>query len=121
MMLELLFDGIDFFSHAAVFGIAAYFSCRLFRNRPFLIGAIIIFCFLNIVGIGYEMYQGVVRDWTYDLVANNVGILGGLIYDSKNSPEINKRILSKEDNAYLKSSLEQRLKIKKHKRHHKNS
>jgi hypothetical protein len=112
-MLELLFDGIDFFSHAAVFGFAAYFSCRLFRNRPFLIGAIVIFCFLNVVGIGYEMYQGVVRDWTYDLVANNVGILGGLVYYNKKFPDSNKRILSKEDKAYVKSSLERRLRIKK--------
>ena len=104
---------MDFFSHAMMYGLATIFGYRLLKNRPFLFRAIILFSFLNAVGIYYELYQGVVRDWLFDIIANNVGIVLGLIYAYRKFDSGSEKIYYKKDTEYLKSSLRRRLNQRK--------
>ena len=101
--------GIDFFGHATLFGIASYFGYRLFRNKPFLFRAIILFCLLNAIGLFRELYQGAVRDWLFDIIANNLGIIIGLIIAHRKSEESGNLIQDKESAEYLESSTKRRL------------
>ena len=75
--------------------------------------AIILFSFLNAVGIYYELYQGVVRDWLFDLIANNVGIVLGLLYAHRKLDSASEQVYSKKDSEYLRSSLRRRLNQRK--------
>lgn len=71
------------------------------------------FSFLNAVGIYYELYQGVVRDWLFDIVANNVGIVLGLIYAHRKIESGSEQVYFKRDSDYLRSSLRRRLSQRK--------
>jgi len=92
-----------------MYGLAVIFGYRLFKNRPFLFRAIILFSFLNVVGIYYELYQGVVRDWFFDIIANNVGIILGLVYAYRKFDIASEQKYYKKDTDYLRSSLRKRL------------
>ena len=48
-LIEGVFFGLDFFSHAIMSGLAVIFGYRLLKNKPFLFRAIILFSFLNAV------------------------------------------------------------------------
>ena len=92
-----------------MYGLAAIFGYRLLKNKPFLFRAIILLSFLNAVGIYYELYQGVVRDWLFDIIANNVGIFIGLYYANRKFDSNSEKIYFDKDTDYLRSSLKRRL------------
>jgi len=112
-LIEGVFLGLDFFSHAIMSGLAVIIGYRLLKNKPFLFRAIILFSFLNVVGIYYELYQGVVRDWFFDIIANNVGIVLGLIYAYRKFNSDFEQKYFKKDTDYLRSSLRRRLSQRK--------
>ena len=92
-----------------MYGLATIFGYRLIKSKPFLFRAIILISFLNAVGIYYELYQGVVRDWLFDIIANNVGIFLGLYYAHQKFDSDYEQIYFKKDTDYLKSSIKRRL------------
>lgn len=105
--------GVDFFSHGILFGLTTFFGYRLIRNKPFLFRAIILFCLLNVIGVYYELYQGVVRDWLFDIIANNCGILCGLYLAHRKDNKFTPNIYYEEDDKYLRSSIRRRLSQRK--------
>jgi hypothetical protein len=101
--------GLDFFGHAIIYGLATFFGYRVFKSKPFLFRAIILFSILNAVGVYYELYQGVVRDWVFDIIANNCGILIGLFYARRRFEQKSEHFRFQTDSDYLRSSIKRRL------------
>jgi hypothetical protein len=89
--------------------LAAFFGYRLFKNKPLIFRAIILISILNVIGVYYELYQGVVRDWLFDIIANNFGIILGLYFAHRKYEKVGENIYFKEDRDYLRSSLKRRL------------
>jgi hypothetical protein len=73
-----------------------------------------------IPGIIYEIYQGIVRDWDYDLIANSLGIIGG-IYISAQKTKVKSKPLSPEIknsvDDYLRKSIKNRLNLRKRRKY----
>jgi hypothetical protein len=92
-----------------VYGLAAFWGYRILPNKPFFFRAIILISLLNAVGVYYELYQGVVRDWFFDILANNCGILLGLYFAWKRFEQKPENSHFKTDSDYLRSSIKRRL------------
>ena len=113
--IEAIFD-LDFLFHIIVFLIISYLFARALRNTAFIIKLTIIFSLVIIPGIIYEIYQGIVRDWDYDLIANSIGILAGIYIAERKTKNHGKALSPKIKNRvdeYLRTSIGNRLKIKK--------
>jgi hypothetical protein len=92
-----------------MYGLAAFFGYRLLKNKPFMFRAIILFSLLNAVGVYYELFQGIVRDWLFDIIANNLGIVIGLVYARRKYEHGSENVPFKSDSDYLRSSIKRRL------------